>query len=78
MAKEVQALYVERCDGKVRLIPEPDSTLWAEYALRSAALLKAASAGVGLSGSGGLLKAWKCRCRGRCESSVVDLCTIDR
>jgi len=39
--------------GTVRLVPESDDSLWAEFALRPAALLKAAGADVVSIGSGG-------------------------
>jgi site-specific DNA recombinase len=46
---KVRVILKELFRGKVRLVPEADGSLWAEYAFQPAALLK----GVGMDGSGG-------------------------
>ena len=52
-ALKARVILRELFGGKIRLVPEADGALWAEYNLRPAALLKAAGASVGSSGSGG-------------------------
>jgi hypothetical protein len=39
--------------GKIRLVPGPEGSLWAEYGLHPAALLKGSAVGAGTCGSGG-------------------------
>jgi len=50
-ALKARVILEDLFGGKVRLVPKPDGSLWAEYALQPAALLK----GVGTDGSGGVI-----------------------